>query len=140
MGVKNIFSTLFKSEDASREEKPLSAADVSPKRTAPVASPRAKQTFVPKGNPALLRHRWQTEKATGAEGMGQYAFAVGVRVNKTVIRDAFWALTGVRPKRVRMQWVFPKRSARGMTRQQQKKAIVTVAKGVAVNFPEQAKQ
>ena len=145
--MKNILKKWFKTEDAPAEATELQQASSTarvPVAMKKLASPNAARPFDAKtfdAARAVLGTRWQTEKATALESFGIYSFLVAAGTNAPIAASAFRLLTGVRPTKVNMLWRFPKRSSRGhLTRRKKKLARITVAKGVAVKFPEQAKQ
>ncbi len=128
MASKNVFSKLFRSDDAAGEVKPSDAATPTAERPG-----KSKQTGA--GSPGVALRRWQTEKAVAGEAMGQYTFIVPANTAKGMVSRAFLALTGVKPVRIAMGWVMPRRSQRGKVRKRLKKAVVTIAKGATVNVP-----
>lgn len=139
MGVKKIFENIFKADTTVAPSSPAGARTEVPAGTVRPAEGARPANGV--GTPSPVRAtqlltRWQTEKGANAEGSGQYVFVVDGRTNKTGIAEAFRALTGVKPVSVSTGWVYPRQSVRGKRRARAKKAVITVKKGVSVNFPQ----
>ncbi len=128
MPLGNVFTKLFKSEDAQRKERETAMQSVS------VPSATEKPL-------ARLLIPWQTEKTGRAQQENHYTFLAPIDMNKRVAADAFRALTGVKPTRVAVGWVYPRSSSgRGKNRRRAKKVRITVGKGVRVNVSSGEKQ
>ena len=80
-----------------------------------------------------------SEKATGAEMLGQYTFLVNKNSNKTEIKKAVKQVYGVLPTQVSVMNFEGKRTRFGAyfgKRSDFKKAIITLAKGHSINIHE----
>ena len=121
---------------APKAEKTKTEKPAEPVEKPKAEKPRVLKTDTRHAHRVLLRPVL-TEKSTRLQASGQYVFAVSPTVSKIEVRDAVFAVYGVRPTHVTTRTVAGKAVRFGRTQGKQKgwkKAIVTLPAGKTIDI------
>ncbi|MEK7569998.1 MAG: 50S ribosomal protein L23 [Patescibacteria group bacterium] len=129
--VKKPVHVVDAKTEKAKADKPAEAKEKSKAET-----PRVLKTDTRHAHRVLLRPLL-TEKSTRLQASGQYVFAVSATVSKIEVREAVYAVYGVRPVHVTTRVVRGKVVRFGRTQGRQKtwkKAVVTLPAGKTISI------